>query len=100
MEKQTQASAKAKEVQGDAVAPHLLLRQHTSDSNKEQTKLSKYERVKGQVYLLLDPTDGGTVWDKIVNGLIVVLILLNILAVAIETVESIYQSYKAFFTAF
>ncbi len=50
--------------------------------------------------MLLDPTDGGTIWDKVINSFIVTLILLNIIAVIIETVESLYGPYQSHFDAF
>jgi len=61
---------------------------------------SAYNRLKKQVNLLLDPSDGGTVWDRIVNSIIVTLILLNLLAVCLETVESIYREYRVWFRNF
>jgi voltage-gated potassium channel len=61
---------------------------------------STYNRLKKQVNLLLDPSDGGTVWDRIVNSIIVTLILLNLLAVCLETVESIYREYRVWFRNF
>lgn len=53
--------------------------------------------IKHQVHLLLDPRVGGTKWDKLVNGFIVVLIILNTLAVVTETVDSLYEAHKQFF---
>ncbi|QJD95477.1 ion transporter [Mucilaginibacter robiniae] len=61
---------------------------------------SPYHRLKRQVHLLLDPGDGGTVWDRVVNGFIVTLILLNLLAVCLETVQSLYVSYGQWFRDF
>ena len=60
----------------------------------------RYRHLKEKVYLLLDPTEGGTKWDRIINGIIVTLILLNTLAVILETVESIDKSYGAVFNTF
>ncbi|OJW17287.1 ion transporter [Mucilaginibacter sp. 44-25] len=59
-----------------------------------------YNRLKKQVHLLLDPSDGGTIWDKVVNSVIVALILLNLLAVCLETVESLYREYGVWFRNF
>jgi voltage-gated potassium channel len=59
-----------------------------------------YNRLKKKVHLLLDPSDGGTSWDKVVNGFIVMLILLNLLAVCLETVESLYREYSLWFRNF
>lgn len=66
----------------------------------QQSALSRYSSVKRQVHLLLDPMDGGTLWDRLVNGFIILLIIFNVLAVILETVESLYQSYRPFFTVF
>ncbi|MGY3212009.1 ion transporter [Mucilaginibacter sp. HD30] len=59
-----------------------------------------YYSFKNQVYLLLDPGEGGTVWDKVVNSVIVLMILLNLLAVCLETVESLYLTYRSWFNYF
>jgi voltage-gated potassium channel len=59
-----------------------------------------YKLLKKKVYLLLDPADGGTFWDRVVNGIIISLILLNLLAVCLETVESLYHSYRSWFNNF
>lgn len=59
-----------------------------------------YKRLKKKVHLLLDPTDGGTFWDQVINSLIVCLILLNLAAVCLETVESLYQGYRSWFRNF
>ncbi|MET3981778.1 voltage-gated potassium channel [Mucilaginibacter sp. UYP25] len=59
-----------------------------------------YKSLKRKVHLLLDPTDGGTFWDRVVNGIIVSLILLNLIAVCLETVESLYHVYRSWFNNF
>ena len=56
-----------------------------------------YRKYKRQVYLLLDPADGGTPTDKAINSFIVGLILLNTIAVILETVQSIYTPYRQVF---
>jgi len=56
-----------------------------------------YLKLKYKVHLLLDPSDGGTYLDKLINGFVVSLIIINTLAVIFETVESIYQPYKEVF---
>jgi voltage-gated potassium channel len=56
-----------------------------------------YYKAKHKIHLLLDPTDGGTSLDKIVNSFIVGLIIVNTGAVILETVESIYQPNKELF---
>ena len=58
-----------------------------------------YSHSKQKIHSLLDPADGGTSIDKAVNGFIVGLILLNTIAVILETVESIYKSHEDIFTA-
>jgi voltage-gated potassium channel len=62
--------------------------------------LSQYQRLKKDVHLLLDPRDGGAAWDKVVNSTIIGLIVLNVLAVILETVESLERSWHAYFQAF
>jgi voltage-gated potassium channel len=59
-----------------------------------------YTTTKKQVHLLLDPTAGGTIWDKVINTFLVTLILLNTLAVILETVANIYQPFKSLFNGF
>ena len=54
-----------------------------------------YNSIKHKVHLLLDPSDGGTSLDKIINAFLVSLIILNTTAVILETVESIYSPYKS-----
>lgn len=61
---------------------------------------STYYRLKKQVHLLLDPGDGGTVWDRVANSIIVTLILLNLVAVCLETVENLYRDYGVWFRNF
>lgn len=56
-----------------------------------------YLKIKQQVHLLLDPADGGSSVDKSINSFIVALILLNTVAVILETVASIYTPYQTIF---
>lgn len=56
-----------------------------------------YQQIKFKVYQLLNPAEGGSRSDKAVNSFIVGLILLNTIAVILETVESIYQPYQNIF---
>lgn len=56
--------------------------------------------LKHKVHLLLDPRDGGTKADKVINVFLVVLILLNTLAVILETVDSVYVANAALFRRF
>lgn len=57
-------------------------------------------KLKKKIHLLLDPTDGGTGWDKAINTFIIALIILNTLAVILETVDSIFLQYKTLFGIF
>jgi hypothetical protein len=60
----------------------------------------RYARLKRKVHLLLDPVDGGTFWDKVVNSIIVTLILLNLLAVILEAMDGLYRDYAIWFRNF
>lgn len=59
-----------------------------------------YHKVKKYVYLLLHPDEGDTRWDKIINSFLITVIVLNVLAVILETVESIHLAHKKFFHDF
>ena len=59
-----------------------------------------YHAVKGKVHSLLHPEIGDTKLDKIINSIIIVLIVLNVVAVILETVPSIYNPRKDFFHTF
>jgi len=59
-----------------------------------------YHKVKKKVHVLLHPTQGETKWDKVLNAFLIILILLNLVAVMLETEASIYEKYKAFFDGF
>ena len=59
-----------------------------------------YHRIKKHVNILLHPTAGTSKWDKIINSFIITLILLNVIAVIIETEPSIYSRHKVFFKYF
>lgn len=59
-----------------------------------------YSIVKKHTYILLDPSEGGTFWDKLIDGFIITLILLNVLAVILETVDSLYLAYSSLFRIF
>lgn len=56
--------------------------------------------LRHKIFLLLDAERGNTFWDKVVNSFIVILILLNTLAVILETVDPIYASYRRLFEWF
>ena len=56
-----------------------------------------YSKIKQKVHLLLDPADGHSKWDRVINTVIVCLIICNTIAVILETVEGIYQPNKELF---
>jgi voltage-gated potassium channel len=59
-----------------------------------------YNKVKKQVHILLHPTEGNTRWDKLLNGFLISLILLNLIALMLETEHSFYEKHKFFFDTF
>jgi voltage-gated potassium channel len=59
-----------------------------------------YHASKRKVHILLHPELGDTKWDKILNGFIIILIILNVTAVILETVPSIQKLYEEFFRVF
>jgi voltage-gated potassium channel len=59
-----------------------------------------YHKTKHKVHILLHPELGNTYWDRAFNIFIIVLILLNVIAVMLETVPSIYEHYKDLFHYF
>ena len=59
-----------------------------------------YHKVKKQVHILLHPTEGNTRWDKILNGFLISLILLNLIALMLETEHGFYLKHKYFFDTF
>ena len=59
-----------------------------------------YNSFKGKVYSLLHPEIGNTKWDKAINIGIIILIILNVIAVMLETVPSIHEPYADYFHAF
>ena len=59
-----------------------------------------YHKTKRYLHVLLHPTEGETKWDKILNGFLVTLILLNVAAVMLETEAGVYRQYKSFFDYF
>lgn len=64
-------------------------------------RLQMYNDVKKKVYGLLDPdTIGIPKWDRVVNVFIIVLIVLNVIAVMLETVKPIHDQYATFFSNF
>lgn len=59
-----------------------------------------YHTTKQKIHILLHPELGDTRWDKILNAFIIILIILNVTAVILETVDSIQARYKHFFHIF
>lgn len=60
-----------------------------------------YKVTKKKVHALLHPEIvGDKHWDKIINLFIVALIILNVIAVMLETVKSIHDRYEKFFFYF
>lgn len=59
-----------------------------------------YSTIKGKVHTLLHPEKGNSKWDKIVNAFIIIVILLNVVGVMLETVQSIHDPHKQFFYYF
>lgn len=59
-----------------------------------------YHSVQRKTYILLHPELGDSKWDKIINGFIILLILLNVAAVVVETVPSIHDPNAQWFHYF
>lgn len=59
-----------------------------------------YHATKKKVHVLLHPELGDTKWDRVINGFIIILIVLNVTAVMLETVPSIHDPHEEFFRVF
>jgi len=59
-----------------------------------------YLTIKNYIYILLEPSKGESFKDKLIDGFIVSLILLNVVAVIFETVDNLFLAYGSFFRAF
>lgn len=59
-----------------------------------------YHSTKKKIHILLHPELGETKWDKIINGFIIILIVLNVIVVILETVQPIHDKYLTFFHYF
>jgi voltage-gated potassium channel len=59
-----------------------------------------YQKTKHKVHILLHPELGESKADKFVNIFIISLIVLNILAVMVETIKPIHDKYSTFFEYF
>src|SRR5215203_4616922 len=62
--------------------------------------MMNYHKTKYKVHILLHPELGNTYWDRAFNIFIIVLILLNVIAVMLETVPAIYEPYQHLFHYF
>jgi voltage-gated potassium channel len=59
-----------------------------------------YHATKKKVHVLLHPELGDTKWDKTINWFIIILIILNVIAVMLETVQPIHEKHVEFFRIF
>lgn len=59
-----------------------------------------YRKTKKNLHILLHPELGETKWDKIINGFLITLIILNVIVVILETVQPIHDKYLTFFHYF
>jgi voltage-gated potassium channel len=59
-----------------------------------------YKTIQRKTYILLHPELGHSKWDKLINGFIITLILLNVIAVMLETVPIIHNPYTHLFHYF
>lgn len=59
-----------------------------------------YQKFKKDVHILLHPELGNSKWDKFLNAFILTLIVLNVVAVMLETVHPLYKQYKTAFDTF
>jgi len=59
-----------------------------------------YKDAKRRLFVLLHPEIENTKWDKTFNAFIIGLIILNVIAVMLETVPSIYEPHKTLFKYF
>ncbi|HLF46218.1 MAG TPA: ion transporter [Chitinophagaceae bacterium] len=59
-----------------------------------------YNKIKYKTHILLHPELGESRADKIINFSIITLIILNVIAVMLETVKSLHDQYETFFHYF
>jgi voltage-gated potassium channel len=59
-----------------------------------------YQKTKQKVHILLHPELGESKADKFVNAFIITLIILNVIAVILETVKGLHARYETFFRYF
>jgi voltage-gated potassium channel len=61
---------------------------------------NEYSSIRRKTFVLLHPEIGDSKWDKIINAFIIALILLNVVAVVLETVPSIREPHALLFHRF
>ncbi len=59
-----------------------------------------YRKIKQTVFHLLEDSEKGNSANKVINYFLIALIILNVLSVIFETVESVYDRYWSFIWAF
>lgn len=59
-----------------------------------------YQNLKYKIYLLLNPAVGNSKWDKVIDYFLIILISLNVIAVILETVDSLYLPNAFVFKSF
>ena len=59
-----------------------------------------YQKTKHKVHILLHPELGESKADKAINIFIITLIVLNVIAVMMETVHPLYEEHRKLFDAF
>ena len=59
-----------------------------------------YQKAKHKVHILLHPELGESKADKAINIFIITLIVLNVIAVMMETVHPLYENHKKLFDTF
>jgi voltage-gated potassium channel len=59
-----------------------------------------YQKTKHKVHILLHPELGESKADKFINAFIITLIVLNVIAVMLETVKPLHAKYERFFHYF
>ena len=63
-------------------------------------RLTMYQKTKRNVHILLHPELGESKADKIINIFIITLIVLNVIAVMLETIQILHLKYQSFFDTF
>jgi voltage-gated potassium channel len=59
-----------------------------------------YEKIKYRIYLVFNPAKENDKWSKIIDYFLIALITLNVVAVILETVDDVYNSYSLYFRIF